>query len=489
MATKVHETTPQVDAMRDHWPLIDALLGGTQAMQKAGKSFLPKRNLEDDKDYASRLAQATLFPAYSETSSSLTGRVFFEPLLQDKIDERIKKEVVPNVNRQGQNLDVFAGEVFKKALDRGLTFVLVEAPQKIKPDGTPVLSQADEKEAGIKPYGLHIDPWRILGWKEKDGVLTQVRIKFCDYAEGEYAQSEIEQIRVYDRLPTGVQVRVFEKLAQSTADGEQYMEKSKVMLDAGIKDIPLICYYTNRTGFFQAKPPLLELAHLNKKHWWLQSSNDTLLDTAQVPILCGSGFGDDDQIVIGSKHMVEVPKGAKLEFVEHGGKSIEAGQKGLDRLENQMKEAGAKLLVQTAGVKTATQSKEESMRENSQLGRMCRDFNDFLTQFLELLALFFGTDKGGEAKCQPNLDPDFPIAEALQHIRELNAAGILSNETVFEVTKEHGWLPEDLTWEDEQERLKNQPEPAPLPLPTDPTVEMDPATGLPQVPPPAPAQE
>jgi len=56
----------EVDAMAKEWPIIDALLGGTPAMRAAGELFLPRRTLEDPKDYEARLSTSTLFPAFEE---------------------------------------------------------------------------------------------------------------------------------------------------------------------------------------------------------------------------------------------------------------------------------------------------------------------------------------------------------------------------------------------------------------------------------------
>ena len=55
--------------MAKHWPLIDALLGGTPAMRAAGLAYLPQQPRENDEDYAYRLSTATLFPAYARTAA------------------------------------------------------------------------------------------------------------------------------------------------------------------------------------------------------------------------------------------------------------------------------------------------------------------------------------------------------------------------------------------------------------------------------------
>ncbi|MGR5262341.1 hypothetical protein ACPV5Q_20865, partial [Vibrio astriarenae] len=62
--------------MAEDWPLIDALMGGTSAMRKAGKLYLPQWPNELDDAYKNRVATATLFPAFSRTVEVLTGKPF-----------------------------------------------------------------------------------------------------------------------------------------------------------------------------------------------------------------------------------------------------------------------------------------------------------------------------------------------------------------------------------------------------------------------------
>ena len=64
--------------MREDWALVDALMGGTKAMQLAGKVYLPKWPKEDDDAYKERLSLSTLLPAFGETVQNMKGRVFAE---------------------------------------------------------------------------------------------------------------------------------------------------------------------------------------------------------------------------------------------------------------------------------------------------------------------------------------------------------------------------------------------------------------------------
>jgi hypothetical protein len=119
-------------------------------------------------------------------------------------------------------------------------------------------------------------------------------------------------------------------------------------------------------------PPLLDLAFLNVKHWQSQSDQDNILHVARVPILAIIGADEDDQIKIGQQ-AVKVPLNGDIKFVEHTGKAIEAGHDSLEKLELQMIQTGAELLVMKPGQRTATESNNEAEGNKSDLQRICRE--------------------------------------------------------------------------------------------------------------------
>lgn len=434
--------SPEALAMQADWDLMTALLGGTRAMRAAGETYLPKRNLEEQADYKIRLERATLFPATSKTVREMAGRVFGAPLIEsDDVPDWISDEVLTNVDRQGRNLQAWAAEWFRRGLAHGLCHVLVDSPAS-----APGATVADQKAAGVRPYAMHIDKNRVLGWKVDDkGKLLQVRIAFeRSEPDGPWSTKTVPQVRVYE--PGKCEV------------WEEGADKKWAKVDdikVGVKGIPLVTFYTERTATMQADPPLRELAYLNVKHWQQQSSLDTLLDTACVPILAISGGEDDGKVVIGARSAVKLPVGGDMKFVEHSGKAIDSGRNQLQDLQEQMRQAGAKLL-QKEQVKTATQSGEESMQANSPLATMVMDFEDALALLLDTVAAWRGESVGGKVKCQPNLDPDFQPAESMGVLTGMVSVSALSRQTLFAEAQRRGMIDEAAEWEAEQVRIQEE---------------------------------
>lgn len=492
MTTNVATPNDAHNAMLPDWELAAALKGGTRAMREAGEKYLRKRLYEENDDYNARLSMATLYAAFTDTVSYMVGRVFAEPLITEDVLPWIKEEVIDDVDRTGCDITNFAAQVLDAAMSDGVTYVLVDAPPMA--EGATL---ADQKAAGARPYWTHIVARRVIGWAtDKAGKLTQLRITYEDtrYDPDTFETEVVKQVRVLqiDDGADKVRVRIFERqVSNERGKPDEWVEQLDQELTIDVPEIPLVAFYTGRTGFMTARSPLIELAELNVKHWRMQSSNDDLVDVAQVPILTAIGIDKKDKIVIGSRTAINLPKGAELKYVEHTGKAIEAGRLAVKDLEQQMRDLGAQLLKPKDGpAKTATESSEDAERENSDLGRIVRDTEDNLNNLLRVTALYRSGDDGGSVKAQPNLDPAIMPIESMNVLIQMTDKGYLSPPTLFEEGKRRGLLRAELEWEEEQTLIKeHEPEPLALPVNSAPGTE-PPQPGAPALPsPPAPTPE
>lgn len=440
----VAHMTSDVLGMHDDWDLTDALRGGTKTMRQQGERYLPRRKREDEEDYEKRLGVSTLFPAYGETVKRLTGRVFSKPLLVDEktFPSWIKDEVLDDVDREGARLEVFAQAFFELALHRGHAFILVDAPRIDKAN---VRTVEDARKVGARPYLVLIDPRRVLGWYEENGRLLEVRISFDVKERDSYGFRITKEIRVY--RPGSVQVFRSE-------NGGAYVEADSYEVD--LEDIPLVVLYTQKTGFFTSEPPLRELAYLNAKHWRLQSGSDALVETACVPILALIGVDANDEVIIGAKSALRLPKDGDAKYVEHTGKAIETAHASLSKLEREMEQAGAKLLQRdTQGNKTATEAGEDSARENSKLGRMTQALDDALAAVLYYVAAWRGeTNVIANVTSQPNLERLPNTEGAMRSVLEMYRDGIIDASLVFRTAQRLGLVNEDEDFETVYNRIR-----------------------------------
>lgn len=447
MSNDPSKALPAVEAMRRDWNIVDSLLGGTKAMRAASEKFLPKWPKEDAESYKVRLGLSTLLPAFSETVQNMAGRVFAEPIVMGEDTPEQIEEQCQNIDQQGNNLQVWAQDFFKVALSHGLCHALVDFP---KADG--LRTRADEIQAGVRPYVVMIKPERVIGWRSAvvNGapVLTQLRFyEIVQEDEGEFGVKEVEQIRV---LMPGSWMTYRKNARDEWILGDE----GQTSLDV----IPLVTYYTKRTGFMTATPPLLELAHLNVKHWQSQSDQDNILHIARVPMLMVSGIDDEQyELKVGTSTATKLPTGADMKWVEHTGKAIEAGRTSLEDLVDDMRLAGAKLLQkEKQATKTATQAEEEAAQEMSPLETMAGQFEDAIDQILQLFARWQNMPEGGHSQVNGNFDIDYNTAVTLPVLVNMAAQGRLSDETLFAEVKRRGVLNPDLDWAEEKQRIADQ---------------------------------
>ena len=459
MASNPSTTIPAVDAMRVDWALVDALMGGTKAMRKAGRTFLPQWPKEDQIAYEDRIRLSTLFPAYAETVKNMTGRVFAEPIVVDESVPAPIQALLPNIDNQGNNLQVWAREQFSRGLSHGITYAVVDFP-KMEEGST----LADQQQIAARPYAVEIKPEQVLGWKSEviNGAQVLTQFRYVEWIEeddpdDEFATKCVSQIRV---LEPG-SWRIYRQ-GKGRSKAYELIDEGSTTLDY----IPLAVFYTNRTGFMTACPPLLELAHLNIKHWQSQSDQDNILHVARVPLLLVKGVDSPtsttgepgDEITVSTGAVTYIPNSeGDMKFVEHSGKAIEAGRQALQDLVDEMRMSGAKLLQkEKTPTKTATEATDDAATELSPLETMAEQFEDFLDQILQIMSDWLNLGEGGSVQVRGNFDIDFASDTSVPALLNMTSQGRLSNQTLFEEYQRRGVISADRSWEIEQERLSTQ---------------------------------
>lgn len=445
-------TLPAVNAMREYWAVISPLMGGTMAMRAAGKCLLPQYPAEADDSYKERLRLSTLLPAYSETVGNMTSRVFAEPLqVGDDVPEDIV-EMTKDIDCAGNDLNSWAVGFFSEGMSHGLCHAFVDHQR-----ADAVKTKAEEKAAGVRPYVVMVKPEQVLGWRSKNGVLTMIRfIEVVEEEDGEFGAICVEQIRV---LEPGAW-RIYRRKEKG---GEFAIHDEGVN---SLTNIPWVTFYTGRTGFMTAKPPLLELAHLNVKHWQSQSDQDNILHVIRVPILVRIGvqmsFTDQGVPVppafkVGTGSLTDLPKDGNLKYVEHTGQAVESGRTALQDLINEMRMAGAKLLTpDKSATKTATQAEEEAAQELSPLARVAHHFADCLAQLLQYMADYRSLGDGGTVEMRGNFDVDYIPEVSLPTLLSMANAGMISKETLFTEMQRRGVISDEYDWEKELTKIEAQ---------------------------------
>jgi len=460
MTTVATPTESQIEAAKK-WLLPRTLMGGTEAMRRQKTNYLPQEPGESDQAYENRLKRTFLFNGFRKTVKDMSGKVFTKPVkLGDDVPAKIKA-YAENIDLTGQHINNFAHHVFSCAMQTGIEFLLVDMPKAM--EGA---TRADEQRANIRPYVLMIRAEDVLGFKTRviNGAQTliQVRIRIVaakDDPDNEFADQEVDQVKVFDRMDGGVFWRLFEK--QKADDGkEEWIE-----IDFGtmsVTEIPLIPVYLNRTDFFMGECPIEDLAHTNLAHWQSQSDQRNILHVARVPILFASGLGEDDDLQVGAgSYTSSSNPDADLRYVEHTGAAIGAGNDDLNNLVFQMQTLGLELLIPKPGGESATGAAIDQAKMNSPLAMMADNLKDALEAAFGFMAEFMGLGKDAGGSIEVNKDFGISMRDAADLTTLLAAVNArqISQVTFLKELKRRGVLMDDVDPEEEQALIADQPEP------------------------------
>ena len=415
-----------------------ALMSGTAGMRKEGTRYLPKFKAEAEDDYQARLHSSWLFNALRKTIKDMTGRVFDTPIeIQDAPQQIL--DMAEDIDMQGRDLSVFAAEVFKDAFVPGVSYIMVEAPRR---DADTTRAQATVQ--GLRPYLVHLRVEDVLGFQTAlfGNVLALSQLRIMESVtepnpKDEFSQIEIAQVRVLDRMPNGVQVRLYRE-----DNKKQWLLVDEYTTEA--PEITVIPFYAQRTGFFTGEPVLEDLTDVNIAHWQSQSDQRNILHFARVPILFASGRGEDEPLTISAGTAVTSrDPAATLQWVEHSGTAIDSGRQDLKDLEFQMQTLGLQLLV--ARAQSATGAALDAIKETSTLAMMADSLKDALEQALQWMAFYAGL---GEVSITINVNKEYGVTmmtpQEVMAMQKDVAMGYLTLETYFEERKRRGVLRPDL---------------------------------------------
>jgi hypothetical protein len=452
MALAVNEPNDEIRALQAQWAKLEALDGGTPKMREAGTGLLPKWPAEEVEAYSARLQTATLFPAWKRTVNVMSGKPFSKALTLKDAAPSIQRWA-EDIDQQGVSLHSFAAEMFREDVGYGLAGILVDYPRV--PAGA-FRSRAEQEASGQRPYWVRVKHGQILGWRTAlvggKVQLSQLRLlETHEEEDGEFGTKLVPQVRV---LRPGFWSLYRETVGTGQRKSWALVESGTTSLDA----IPFVPLYGVREGFMSGKPPLLDVAYLNIKHWQSQSDQDTILHAARVPILAIIGADDQSALTVGASSAVKIPAGGDMKFVEHSGAAIEAGAKSLADLEQQMIQAGAELLVKKPGDRSATEAANDAEGNKSDLQRIAENFADALDQALVFTAMYadIPVEQAGSVELYDGYGEATLGEASAKLIKELWQGGLISRETAIAEFKRRGDLAPEVDAVDEAAKVAEE---------------------------------
>lgn len=442
------EQAPPVEICRD-------VYDGTLRLRRRGRKYLPQFPKESDEAYAERLGRAVLFNAFRKTVRALTGMVFRkDPAFSDDVPEAIKPHL-ENIDLADRHVAIFAADGFQAKLIDGHGYILVDWSG---PEGA--RNAAEEGEA--RPYWVWIDKLQVIRFRstQRNGeiVLTSFAYIETDVVEdGEFKEKEIERVRQYD-LVEGDRVQYRSWVRDVDSGGTWEPEEAGKLLGPRMTRIPVVADYGDRTGFMKSDPPLLDLAIENLEHYDVRSDRRQSLKTGSVPIFATIGVdGEDVQtFAVGPSIGLALPEGADAKYIEIQGTAFDATRQELQDIEQRMSALGLAVLVRKDRVqRTATESENDRIEQDSDLGAMARATGDALEEALQLHAMWMGLPEGGSVEVNRDFDARPMDAQMVSVLSKMVGEGALSLDTLWDILMQGEILPETFDPEIERDRLQN----------------------------------
>jgi|10_taG_2_1085330.scaffolds.fasta_scaffold00090_55 hypothetical protein len=464
----VDTPSPEFTAMVDRWELIDTLLGGTPAMRAAGRKYLPQEPKEDDETYRVRVARAILFAGYEDAVERVTAKPFSKPITienEEALPGRTKA-IPDNSDMTGRDITQLSRDVFADAINHGLTHLVVDFDENGAGDA------GEERARGLHPYFTHVKARQLFAWKWKrvDGrnELSQVRISESRSEEvGNYGEIRVPHVRVIN-----APVRVENEdgsIVESPGTWELHRRDPKTgdfeLVNSGMytfPQIPIVTFYTERTGFMTARPPLEKLAWANLAHWQSYADQRHLLRFARFAILFLSGLSEEEMekpISLGPAALFRsTNEKAKMAFVEHTGKGAEIGRMDLKEIEDWMEVLGMRPFTESTSSATATSRTIGEDGANADIKLWVRGLENFLNEAFKFAALWDGEEMPDGVRVR--VFDDFAVgvraAEDVKAITALREKRIITAVTAISELKRRGLLSDGVVPEEEAQAVLDE---------------------------------
>jgi hypothetical protein len=518
-------------AMEGYLRKVDDVLTGVEAMRARRTEYLPMLPNENDKDYDHRLSTSKLTNVFSDIVESLAAKPFTKEvsIKPGKTEQPVKPKLAAvdgkefkeqpaqpeklpdwletfkeDVDARGNNLNVFAANVFHSGIRDSVHWLLVDYTRDVPASAT--IEQ--ERTLGVRPWWVSIAASNVIavysamiGGKEE---FIHARIREDEMRRVLYDEELVERIRIFNREPvydvngriTGYGPATSELLekvvsTKNGADVTSWQSLGVVNLTVGV--IPLLAFITGRRigSSWRFKPALSDALDLQIKVYQDESDLSYAKQFTAYGMLAANGINLRDEQ---TGEMIKVPVGHKAVLCSppnndgaHGEWEFispdPAGPKFLaeDVKESiaQLRELGRQPLTAQTGNITVITAAFAGDKANSVIQAWTLTLKDTLENALKLTALWVKQTFEAEIEIDTDFDLAMKDEKGPDTLGKMREKGDLSRETYWSEMKRRGILSDNFDPETEAQNLMDE-------MPDEGDVmaasgmgNIDPATGLP----------
>jgi hypothetical protein len=222
--------------------------------------------------------------------------------------------------------------------------------------------------------------------------------------------------------------------------------------------IPVTASFTNRTGFHESEPPLLDLAYENILHFQVRSDRSVALHVAGVPVPVFTGLEDDGatSIEVGVTKGIKLPIGGTAAYMEPTGASLEHSRTELQDIEQRMAALGLSMLVrETRAAETAEAKRIDKGEADSQLASWALGHEDAVEEALGFHAEWMGEADGGSCEVNTDFGTEMLDAQMVQVLSALVGDRRITLDTMWDILLAGRVLPGTFSAEREKSLLED----------------------------------
>lgn len=477
------------DLSFDNWQIVTDLLNGTLAMRRAATQYLPKEPAEKRVSYNARLARSFLYNGLKGAITKVVAYPFSKKITLPESKAIKGSEILSaleeDVNGKGTSLTEFSREFFESMIALGHCGIFINFTD-VNSVKTENVSKKDEEDMGAGPNWNIVKACDIIGWEfGSDGKLIELRwreVKVEKQKGKKWLTQEVQYINYWTRDSWEIW-----KHDPGTEDNQSSNYRETVLgnylgtcpIDwqasfiEGFKktssgkntlgEIPFVIAYTNKVTDFISEPPFIELGWTNIEHWQSNSDQKNILRFARLAqkVLSGSSGkdGEADNLIASVNNVIRLKAAdARMYYLEHSGKGIEAGAADLRGLEDKMKGQGLQPLFQRTQEATATGSMVSLMNVTTDAQAWIASAQQALKEAYQWSAKWEQVDL--EKEFTPKIYKDFNIpvqgGADFQHVQSLADAGSITELTLLTEAQRRGILSDSIDLEKELEKARSE---------------------------------
>jgi len=438
---------PEVSNKLSTWKLIDNVSDGWAGIESNIEKFVLQEDGEEQKSYDNRVTKLTHFDYFNNTVDGITGLIFKNRIKLSEDTPTQILDLIEDIDLNGTHLDNFIANSFKKALQKGVSFTLVDLPKVEE-----LKNKADEINQNIRPYLIDIAPENVTAWKTSKinnrTVLTMVKIRefqTIDDAKNPYAIIQKEVFRV-------LKIGTWELWEKDDKGNEALIDDGTTNLDY----IPFYCLNLSKEDTFLSKLPFLDLAKLNIAHTQIFTDTRHSAHIASVPMLKLLGIQKDELkgfIVSANKAISSNNSDAKVDWLDYDGKGVAVNDTLMLKIEKRMAEIGLNVLAgsDNNGNVTATEIRISTTKEQSKITKWVNNLSDTYNNILLALAGAYGLNYGGSIEIEADIIKEPLTPQEIQAYSSMVSNGQMSIDTLWATLKTHKNLPDEFDAEVEKE--------------------------------------